>query len=96
MPKHPKHPPAITTELDMVALTEALERERLRCRLSHHDLAAELGVSYSAYSYWRSRHSGMTGSAAVRVSVFLREDLRSFAVRKPAADPAPAVSADAA
>jgi hypothetical protein len=80
----------------MAALCEALERERIRCRLGHHDLAAELGVSYSAYSYWRSRHSGMTGSAAVRVSVFLREDLRSFAVRKPTADPAPAVSADAA
>jgi hypothetical protein len=90
MPRHPKHPPAVTTELDMAALTEALERERLRCRLSHHDLAAELGVSYSAYSYWRGRHSGMTGSAALRVSIFLRADLRDYAVRVPAADLAPA------
>jgi hypothetical protein len=95
MPRHPKHPPAITTELDMAALTEALERERLRCRLNHHDLAAELGVAYSTYSYWRARHSGMTGSAALRVSIFLRADLRDFAMRKPA-DLAPAASADAA
>ena len=69
-------------------VTEALERERLRCRLSHYDLADQLGVAYSAYSYWRSRHSGMTGSAALRVSIFLRRDLRDFAREGPARPPA--------
>jgi len=84
----PKKSPEAVLELDMKRVTEALERERLRCRLSHYDLAKELGVVYSTYAYWRSRHSGMTGNAALRVSIFLREDLRSFARQAPARPPA--------
>ena len=82
-------------ELDTGALTEAIERERVRRQLRHYQVAAELGVSETTVACWR-RGGGMNGDVALRISVWLSVDLRDFARQKPAADLAPAVSADAA
>lgn len=82
-------------ELDMARLQEALERERRRRKMTHLEVAAELGVSDATIRQWR-RGFGMNGTIALRVVIFLRTDLRRYAVTRPAADLAPATSASAA
>jgi len=98
MPTPRKHPPAVSAELDVKAICEAIERERVRRRLRHYQVAAQLDVSETTVSTWR-RGGGMSADVAVRIACWLKRDLRDFAVRKPArpaADLAPAVPADAA
>jgi hypothetical protein len=90
-----KHPPAVSVELNIEQLTLAIERERVRRQLRHYQVAAELGVSETTVACWR-RGGGMNGDVAVRIAVWLRRDLRSFARQKPAADLDPAIPADAA
>lgn len=92
--KNPDQSP-VAVELNMRKLTAAIERERVRRQLTHRDLAAEFGVAYSTYSYWRRNCTTMTGSAAVRISFWLGRDLRDFARQKPAAD-LPQATPDAA
>ena len=82
MPAPRKHPPAVSVELNIAALTEAIELERVRRQLMHYQVAAELGVSEATVSAWRRRYSSMSGDAAVRVSLWLGADLRRFAVTR--------------
>ena len=93
MPAPRKHPPAVSVELDIEALTKAIERERVRRQLMHYQVAAELGVSEATVSAWRRRYSSMSGDAALRVAIWLRCDLRDFALKKPARPPADLVPA---
>jgi transcriptional regulator with XRE-family HTH domain len=61
-------------------------------------VAAELGIDASTIAQWR-RGVGMSGDVAVRLAIWMDVDLRAYARQVPArppADPAPAVSADAA
>src|SRR5438874_2593241 len=94
MPAPRKHPPAVSVELNIPALTAAIERERVRRQLLHYQVAAELDVSEATVSAWRRRYSSMTADVALRVSIWLRKDLRDFAVRKPARPPADPLPAD--
>ena len=71
----------------MLKLTAAIERERVRRQLTHRELAAEFGVAYATYAYWRRNYSTMTGNAAVRISLWIGPDLRDFARQVPPADP---------
>lgn len=88
-----KHLPADVVELDTGALTKAIERERVRRQLRHYQVAAELGVSETTVACWR-RGGGMNGDVALRISVWLRKDLRDYA-RHPE-DPLPADQGKAA
>lgn len=74
--------------LDIARVCDAIEDERQHRGLTYQEVAAELGVTASTIGYWRRRHSSMTGDVALRVSTWLRTDLRKFA-RQPA-DPPPA------
>jgi transcriptional regulator with XRE-family HTH domain len=69
-------------ELDMARLQEMLERERRRRKMTHLEVAAELGVSDATVRQWR-RGFGMNGDTALRLALLLRVDLRDFARQDP-------------
>jgi transcriptional regulator with XRE-family HTH domain len=84
-----KKPPAASISLDTPAICRALERERVRRKLKHYQVAAQLDVSETTIATWR-RGGGMSGDVAVRVAGWLDVDLRDFA--RPPADLGPAQS----
>ena len=80
-------------ELDSEELFEAADRERRHRRLNRAQAAAAVGVSATTWSYWSA--GGMIGSdSALRISLWIDADLRTFA--KPRARAVPPGSADAA
>ena len=72
--------------LDMQKVLAAIEDERARRGLSYAQVCRELGTAYRTLFNWREGRSGMNADVALRVSVWLRTDLRKFA-RQP--DPLP-------
>ena len=80
-------------QLDIPALYQALDRERQHRKMTLGEVADRLDVSYATMACWR-RGGGMNADAAVRLSLWLRADLRDFA--RPPADPLPAKQGRAA
>jgi len=73
-----KTPAAAALEMDSEELFEALDRERRHRRLNRAQAAAEVGVSSTTWSYWSA--GGKIGSdSALRISLWIDRDLRTFA-----------------
>ena len=64
--------------LDAQRLYAALNTERKLRGLSLEQTAAELDVAYPTMRCWRRGANGMNADAALRISLFLRVDLRRF------------------
>ena len=69
--------------LDAKKLFEALNRERKRRGMTDAELSAELGIPPTTMRGWARGAYGANGTAALRVSLFLRADLRTFAKHDP-------------
>lgn len=75
-----------TLEVDGELVFEALDRKRRHEHISRRALAAMLGVTSPAYTYW-SQGRGINADALVRACTWLDRDPRDFVRRT--ADAAP-------
>lgn len=68
--------------LNQEGLFEAVERKRRHEHLTKEKVAAALGVQPCTYSAW-SNGGGFSADVAVRISLWLGADLRTFAAIDP-------------
>ena len=82
MPAPRKHPRAVSVELDIEALTKAIERERVRRQLMHYQVAAgawrqrghRLGLAPSLLQHVRGRRAEGRHLAALRPARLCTEE----------------------
>lgn len=67
-----------TIGLDAMRLYEAIDAKRQLLGMSLEETATELDVSYPTLRCWARGDNGMRADVALRISLFLRADLRRF------------------
>jgi transcriptional regulator with XRE-family HTH domain len=71
-------------QLDAEKLFEAIDRRRRRLKMRRKDVAAELGVSPAAVTFWGAG-GGIGADAALRICCWLGVDIKDFAKQHEAA-----------
>ena len=72
--------------VDAELVFEALDRKRRHLRMRRREVAALLGVSPAAYTYWSQGRHGVSADALLRACCWLgQQDVRTFAKRDEAA-----------